>query len=79
MVYYKIFSKLRLFLSKISKSNRISAWNLASVTVFISPIVWNMCENLHYESVYFKEQRNDQEYYLPTIYRARVGCSVNYY
>ena len=25
--------------------------------VFISPIVWNMCENLHYESVYFKEPR----------------------
>ena len=22
--------------------------------VFISPIVWNMCENLRYESVYFK-------------------------
>ena len=29
--------------------------------VFISPIVWNMCENLHYESVYFKELHNDQE------------------
>ena len=22
--------------------------------VFISPIVWNMCENLHYEEVYSK-------------------------
>ena len=31
--------------------------------VFISPIVWNMCENLHYESVYFKELHNEQEYY----------------
>ena len=31
--------------------------------VFISPIVWNMCENLHYESVYFKELHNQQEYY----------------
>ena len=28
-----------------------------------APIVWNMCENLHYESVYFKELRNQQEYY----------------
>ena len=28
-----------------------------------SPIVWNMCENLHYESVYFKELHNEQEYY----------------
>ena len=37
--------------------------------VFISPIVWNMCENLLYESLYFKERHNQQEYYWPTIYR----------
>ena len=41
---------------------------------FISPIVWNMCENLHYESVYFTELHNDQEYYWPTIYR--VGAAI---
>ena len=29
----------------------------------LSPIVWNMFENLHYESVYFKELYKDQEYY----------------
>ena len=28
----------------------------------MSPIVWNMCENIHYESVYFKELHNEQEY-----------------
>ena len=28
-----------------------------------------MCENLHYESVYFKELHNQQEYYWPKIYR----------
>ena len=33
-----------------------------------------MCENLHYESVYFKELRNEQEYYRPIIYRA--GAAV---
>ena len=27
-----------------------------------------MCENLPYESVYFKELYNEQEYYWPTIY-----------
>ena len=27
-----------------------------------------MCENLPYESVYFKELHNEQEYYWPTIY-----------
>ena len=37
--------------------------------VFISPIVWNMYENLHYKSVYFKELQNESEYHWPTIYR----------
>ena len=38
-------------------------------------IVWNMGENLHYESVvYFKEPHNEQEYYLLTIYR--TGAAV---
>ena len=36
-------------------------------------IVLNTCENLHYESVYFKELHNEQEYYWPTIYRAGVA------
>ena len=34
-----------MFWSKLCESNWISAWNLA-FPVFISPIVWNMCENL---------------------------------
>ena len=62
-----------MFWSKLCKSNGNCAWNLA-FPVFISPIVWNMCENLHYESVYFKELHNEQEYYCPTIYRA--GAAV---
>ena len=33
-----------------------------------------MCENLHDESVYFKELHNQQEYYCPTIYR--MGAAV---
>ena len=31
---------------------------LRRLPVFISLIVWNMCENLRYESVYFKELHN---------------------
>ena len=62
-----------IFWSKQCKWNWISAWNL-SFPVFITPIVWNMSENLHYESVYFKEPDNDQEYYWPTTYRA--GAAV---
>ena len=58
-----------MFWSQLCKSNWNCAWNFA-FPVFISPIVWNMCENLHYESVYFKELNNEQEYYWPTIYRA---------
>ena len=33
-----------------------------------------MCENLPYESVYFKELHNEQEYYWRSIYRA--GAAV---
>ena len=33
-----------------------------------------MCETLPYESVYFKELHNEQEYYWPSIYRA--GAAV---
>ena len=37
-------------ISKLCKSNRNCAWNLAFPVFFGSPIVWNMCENLPYES-----------------------------
>ena len=62
-----------MFWSKLCKSSWNCAWNLA-FPVFISPILWNMCENLPYESVYFKELHNEQECYWPTIYRA--GAAV---
>ena len=62
-----------MFWSKLWKSSWNCAWNLA-FSVFISPIVWNMCENLHHESVYFKEQHNQQEYYWPAIHR--TGAAV---
>ena len=39
--------------TELSPRARNCAWNLA-FPAFISPIVWNMCENLPYESVYFK-------------------------
>ena len=61
-----------MFWSKLCKSNWNCAWNLA-FPVFISPVIWNICENLHYESVYFKEILNEQEYYQPTIYGAGVA------
>ena len=32
-----------------------------------------MCDNLPYESVYFKELHNEQKWYWPTIYRARAA------
>ena len=32
-----------------------------------------MCENLDYESVYFKELHNQQEYYWPTIYKTEAA------
>ena len=62
-----------MFWSKLCKSSWNCAWNLA-FPVFISPIVWNMCKTLPYESVYFKELHNEQECYWSTIYRA--GAAV---
>ena len=50
------------------------AWNLALFPVCISPIVWNMCEHLHYESLYLL--RKEQEYYN---IQSGGSCSVNYY
>ena len=32
-------------------------------------------EHLHYESVYFKELHNEQEYYWPRIYGARAAVA----
>ena len=63
-----------MFWSKplICKSNSISAWNLA-FPVYISPVVWNMRENLHYESVYFKELHKEQELYWMTIIIIQTG------
>ena len=58
-----LFSSSLFSRSSFSRSSfsRQLAWNVA-FGVFISRIVWNMCENLHYESVYFKELHNEQEY-----------------
>ena len=57
-----------MFWSKLCKSSWNYAWNLA-FPVFISPTVWIMCENFHYESAYVKELHNKQEYHWPTIYK----------
>ena len=54
--------------SCVNRTETVHGINVA-FPVFISPIVWNMCENLLYESLYFKERHNQQEYYWPTIYR----------
>ena len=58
-----LFSRSSFSRSSFSRSSfsRQLAWNLA-FPVFISPIVWNVRENLHYESVYFEELHNEQEY-----------------
>ena len=66
-----------MFWSKLCKSTWNCALNLA-FPVFISPIVWNICENLPYESVHFKELHNEQECYWPTIYteRGQLWCQL---
>ena len=46
-------------MTELRKSTRLSAGNLA-FPAFISPQLYVMCENLQYESVYFKELHKDQ-------------------
>ena len=53
--------------------SRLAYLNTQKYGLFCS-LVWNMCENLHYQSVYFKELHNQKEYYCPTIYR--TGAAV---
>ena len=79
------FSRLQFSRSLFSRSSfsrssfsRQLAWNVA-FPVFISPIVWNTCENLHYESVYFKELHNEQGVLMTENIQDGGSCSVNYY
>ena len=41
--------------------------------VFISPIVWNMCEHLHYESVYSYFEKGCREKVNATIPKGTMG------
>ena len=54
-----------MFGSKMCKSNQNCAWNLAIISCNLSHLLYGICqcEHLHYESVYFKELHNEQEYY----------------
>ena len=46
--------------------------------VFISPIVWNMCEHLHYESVYFKDGYTSSKNTIGRQYteRGQLKCQL---
>ena len=41
--------------------------------VFISPIVWTMCEHLNYESAYFKQLHNQQLCHTLVTYISILG------
>ena len=44
--------------------------------VFISPIVWNVCEHLHYESVYFKDGYTTSKNTIDRQYTDWAGAAV---
>ena len=77
MVENKLFLKLRMIMFYQSCVNRTETVHGTSrlFSVFISPIGWNKCEHLYYESVYFKELHKEQEYSI----QSRGNCSVSYY
>ena len=43
--------------------------------LYLSHLLYGICEHLHYESVYFKELHKEQKYYI----QSGDSCSVNYY
>ena len=74
MVENKIFLKLRMFSDQSCVNRTETVHGTLHFLFLLSPVVWKMCEKLHYESVYSKELHNGQEYYWPTMYRA--GAAV---
>ena len=72
---YMIFETNKELMENLSLQTETMHGTLRLFPVFISPIAWNMCEHLHYESVYFKELHMEQEYYI----QCRDSWSVNYY
>ena len=77
VVWNKILSKLRMF-DQNCVNRPESAHGTFAFPVFISPIVWNMCEifNMNRASVDFKELHNDQESLLLTD-NIQNGASCN--
>ena len=67
-----------MFWSKLCKSSWNCAWNLA-FPEFISPIVWNMCEHLHYEIGIFQRATQRARILLPDNIQNGGSCSVNHY
>ena len=81
MVENKIFLKLRMFSdhSCVNRTQKVHGTSLHFLFL-LSPIVWNMCEKLHYESVSSKESSTQRPRILLTDkIQGRVSCSVNYY
>ena len=75
-------AKLRMFWSKLCKSNRKFSKNsmhrhgtLRSFPAVISPIQYGICVNIHYESVYFKELYTQGARILLT-YNIQSGAAV---
>ena len=67
-----------VLIKAVYKSNRNCAWNLA-FPEFISPIVWNMCEHLHYEIGIFQRATQRARILLPDNIQNGGSCSVNHY
>ena len=70
MVESKIFSKLRMFSDQSCVNRTETVHGTLHFLFLLSPIVWNMCENLHYERPRILLIDNMQ---------SGGSCSVNYY
>ena len=76
MVWNKIFSKLRMFRSKLRKS--LNQCMEACVSCFYLSLLYGKCVKIFIMNPYIsKELHNDQEYYWPTTYRAEAAVVSN--
>ena len=78
VVENKIFSKLTMFSDQISVNRTETVHGTLRFLFLLPPILWNMCENLHYES-YISRATQRPRILLTDDIQSREDCSVNCY
>ena len=67
-----------MFWSKLCKSNRNCAWNLAFISCNLSHLLYGICVNIFIESVYLQRATQRARILLTDNTKSGGSCSVNY-